>query len=834
MRTAPTESASAQGSLLSRVQRLPLWVTMPAIVAVYVAAAKLGLSMAFVAEQVTVVWPPVGIALAALLLLGARMAPAIFVGALVANALTSAPLAVAAGIATGNTLEALGAFWILRRGGVDSELTRLRDVLLLITGAALASTTVSATIGVTSLCVGGVQPWTAFGRLWWVWWLGDCVGDLIVAPLLLVWMSAPQPRWQRDRVLEAAGLLAGVVAVTITVFVGPLGLWREGYPLHYVTFPFVIAAALRFGQRGATSTTLIVSCLAISSTVNGFGPFAAGSVGERLMMVQLYMAVVAVTALLLAAAISERNTEARGRAADYAQLAASEHRLRLALEAGQMGVWEWNIQTGAVRWSEQLTPVLGLAPGEFGGTFEAFQALVHTDDRAAVLESIARAVELRAGYDIEFRMLLPGGEVRWLSGKGQVLSDARGRAVRMLGVGMDISERKRLEGELRRRADELADADRRKDEFLAMLAHELRNPLAPLSNALHLLAQDAGDRARITEMADRQVRHLVRLVDDLLDVSRITQGKISLRKERVILADVVTRAMEMMREELEARGHQVTVSLPPRPVYLEADGARLAQIAGNLLSNAAKFTPTGGSIWLTAEALSDEVVVRVRDTGVGLAPELVPHVFDLFVQGEASLDRTRGGLGIGLTLVRRLVELHGGRVEARSAGVGQGSEFLVYLPTLGPPLTESVAGAAPTPDRPPTRGLSVLLVEDSPDAAESLAMVLRTWGHDVQVALDAAAGLEVAERLAPDVIVSDVGLPGMDGYELARRLRAHPKFGRAVLIALSGYARDEDKRRALAAGFDHHFVKPPDLDALAELLGRVQLASESRRPPLLH
>ncbi|TMA72204.1 MAG: response regulator [Deltaproteobacteria bacterium] len=431
-------------------------------------------------------------------------------------------------------------------------------------------------------------------------------------------------------------------------------------------------------------------------------------------------------------------------------------------------------------------------------------------------------------------MLLPGGEVRWLSGKGQVLSDARGRAVRMLGVGMDISERKRLEGELRRRADELADADRRKDEFLAMLAHELRNPLAPLSNALHLLAQDAGDRARITEMADRQVRHLVRLVDDLLDVSRITQGKISLRKERVILADVVTRAMEMMREELEARGHQVTVSLPPRPVYLEADGARLAQIAGNLLSNAAKFTPTGGSIWLTAEALSDEVVVRVRDTGVGLAPELVPHVFDLFVQGEASLDRTRGGLGIGLTLVRRLVELHGGRVEARSAGVGQGSEFLVYLPTLGPPLTESVAGAAPTPDRPPTRGLSVLLVEDSPDAAESLAMVLRTWGHDVQVALDAAAGLEVAERLAPDVIVSDVGLPGMDGYELARRLRAHPKFGRAVLIALSGYARDEDKRRALAAGFDHHFVKPPDLDALAELLGRVQLASEGRRPPLLH
>ncbi len=837
MRTAPAESTAApRASLVTRLQSVPLWLTMPALAALYVAAAKLGLSMAFVAEQVTVVWPPVGIALAALVLLGARVAPAIFVGAFVANALTSAPLPVAAGIAVGNTLEALGALWILRRGGVQPELARLRDVVQLVTGAALVSTTVSATIGVTSLCLGGVQPWTAFGRLWWVWWLGDCVGDLIVAPLLLVWATASPPHWRRERALEAAALLAAVVAVTMTAFVGPLGLWREGYPLHYVTFPFVIAAALRFGQRGATATTLTVSGLAIWSTVNGFGPFASGTIDARLMMVQLYMAVVAVTGLLLAAAISERNIEARGRAEDYARLAAGEQRLRLALDAGQMGVWEWNIQTGEVRWSEQLVPLLGMSAGSFGGTFDAFQALVHPDDRAVVVESIARAVELRAGYDIEFRMVLPDGQVRWLAGKGQVLSDDHGRAIRMIGVGMDIGERKHLEDELRQRVDELADADRRKDEFLAMLAHELRNPLAPLSNALHLLAQDAGDRERITDMAERQVRHLVRLVDDLLDVSRITQGKISLRKERVLLADVVTRATEMMREALEGRGHQLTVSLPPRPVHLEADGARLAQVVGNLLSNAAKFTPTGGSIGLTAETLTDEVVVRVRDTGVGLAPELLPHVFDLFVQGDASLDRTRGGLGIGLTLVRRLVELHGGRVEARSAGIGHGSEFLVYLPTLRPPLAESAA-VAEAPQREPMRargGLSILLVEDSPDAAESLAMVLRTWGHEVEVAFDAPAGLELAERLTPDVIVSDVGLPGMDGYELAGRLRAHPRFGRAVLIALSGYARDEDKRRALEAGFDHHLVKPPDLAALSDLLGRVQLASESMRPTLLH
>jgi CheY-like chemotaxis protein/nitrogen-specific signal transduction histidine kinase len=432
-------------------------------------------------------------------------------------------------------------------------------------------------------------------------------------------------------------------------------------------------------------------------------------------------------------------------------------------------------------------------------------------------------------------MVLPDGRVRWMAGEGQVFCDDHGRAKLMMGVGTDVTDRKDLEAQLRARASELADADRRKDEFLAMLAHELRNPLAPLANALHLLGHDEADRERLTEMAERQVRHLVRLVDDLLDVSRITQGKIVLRKEPVALADVATRALEMLREALDARGLHVTVSLPPRPVRLEADGARLAQVIANLLSNAAKFTAPGGSVWLTAEALEAEVVIRVRDTGVGLASELLPHVFDLFVQGDASLDRTRGGLGIGLTLVRRLVEMHGGRVEARSAGVGHGSEFLIYLPTVPGALADMVEeGRRQGAPARRTTGLRVLIVEDNADAAESLALVLRTWGHEIEVAYDALAALEVAERLTPDVIISDVGLPGMNGYDLARRLREHPTFGRAVLIALSGYARDDDKRQALAAGFDHHLVKPPDLDNLAELLGRVAASAAESRPRTLH
>jgi len=811
---------------------LALGIQLSVLTLFYVGAARLGLTMAFGAEQVTPVWPPTGIALAALLLLGLRAWPAIFVGAVVSNVTIGTPFWIACGIATGNTLEALAAAWLLRLLRVDVALPRVRDVLLLIVAGSVLSTTVSATIGVASLYLGGIQPWDALPRLWGVWWVGDAGGDLIVAPLLLVWASMPQLRWPRWRILEALALLAGVVGVSLAVFVGAFGLWREGYPLHYTIFPFVIAGALRFGHRGATTATFVASTLAIWSTVHGFGPFATGGIGERLIMVQLFMAVVAITALLLSGAIGERNAADRRRADDFARLADSEQRLRLAFEAAQMGVWDWDIQSGAVRWSDNLEALHGLPPGSFTGTFEGFQRLVHPDDRAMVSQTIARAVELRAGYDIEFRTVQADGRVRWMSGKGQVFTDDRGRAKRMMGLSMDVSDRKRLEDELRQRAGELADADRRKDEFLAMLAHELRNPLAPLSNALHLLERGGADRDQIREMAERQVRHLARLVDDLLDVSRITQGKISLRKERLLLSDAVTRAVEMMREVLDARGHQLTVSLPGRPVRLEADAARLAQVLANLLANAAKFTPSAGSIWLTAEPLDGEVVIRVRDTGIGLAPELLPNLFDLFVQGDASLDRTRGGLGIGLTLVKRLVEMHGGRVEARSPGLGQGSEFLVFLPTVESTMAEHAA----EPPRPaaaaqPTaaKGLRIVIVEDNQDAAESMAMVLGLWGHDVEIAFDAMAALQLAERAAPDVIISDLGLPGMSGYDLAKRLRQEPTFGRVVLIALSGYAREDDKRRALAAGFDHHLVKPADLDALAELLGKAQVAAAEQR-----
>ncbi|HJQ83982.1 MAG TPA: MASE1 domain-containing protein [Candidatus Binatia bacterium] len=801
--------------------------------AVYFVGAKVGLSVAFVAEQVTLVWPPTGIALVAMLLLGRRWtAPGIALGAFLANATTNEPLLTAAGIAAGNTLEALVGVWLLELVEFRPALDRLRDVLALMLLAAAFSTTVSATIGVASLCLGGVQPWSAFGSLWGVWWVGDALADLVVAPFVLVWTGTERVHLEVERRAEAALVLVATVAAGFAVFV-PSGAARSAYPLQYAVFPLVVWGALRFGQRGTATVTFVTALLAVWGTVQGSGPFSLRPGNESLLMLQLFMGVVAATGLLLGAAITERDVARQRAAAEYDRVVVSEERLRLALDAGRMGVWDWNILSGEVTWTENLAPIHGLAPGDFPGTIEGFDALVHPEDRERVRGAIARAVEDATGYEVEFRNPRPDGTIGWISGKGHVLHDASGRAVRMIGVGLDVTHRRRLEEQLRERARDLAEADRRKDEFLAMLAHELRNPLAPLSAALHLLATDAGGRERFLAMAGRQVKQLVRLVDDLLDVSRITQGKITLRREPTTVEEVVGRAVETARPLIDSRGHAFTLSLPPDPVRLDADPARLAQVIANLLGNAAKYTPPGGAIWLTADHTDDEVVIRVRDTGAGLAPDLLPHVFDVFVQGDRALDRTRGGLGIGLTIVRRLVELHGGRVEAHSPGLGKGSEFVVHLPARPVSLPEAPLGA-PGARSSTAAGLKVLVVEDNQDAAEGLAAVLGLWGHDVRLAFDGAAALEAAESWSPDVIVSDLGLPGMDGYELARRLRERPAFGKAVLVALSGYGQAEDRRRALDAGFDHHLVKPADLAALADILSGVAAGPAERPSRTVH
>ena len=426
---------------------------------------------------------------------------------------------------------------------------------------------------------------------------------------------------------------------------------------------------------------------------------------------------------------------------------------------------------------------------------------------------------LRGHQEICF--LLPDGSPLWASASVSPVFDESGDFGGILAMLTDITERRRLDEELRRRVQDLAAEDRRKDEFLAMLAHELRNPLGAISNAGYVLDQTPSADPRMRDLVGvigRQIRHLSRLVDDLLDVSRFTRGKIELRKRDVELGPIVQGAVETTRSVLEQKGHRLAVSLPAEPVRLEADATRVEQVVTNLLHNAAKFTDPDGEIGLTVETDGPRVVLRVRDNGQGIDPELLPRIFDLFVQEDRSLARSHGGLGIGLTLVRSLVERHGGTVEAHSEGPGRGSEFVVRLPRRveAPAPPSAPRDEAPeAEERGPAR---ILLVEDNVDAADALAELLRLWGHQVEVAHDGAAALQAARSGRPDVVLLDIGLPGMDGYQVSAALRQLPDLQATVIVALTGYGQESDRQRSAQAGFDQHLVKPVDLEALRRLV----------------
>jgi signal transduction histidine kinase/CheY-like chemotaxis protein len=380
-------------------------------------------------------------------------------------------------------------------------------------------------------------------------------------------------------------------------------------------------------------------------------------------------------------------------------------------------------------------------------------------------------------------------------------------------------QRRHAEAELRQKMEELADADRRKDEFLAMLGHELRNPLAPVTTALQLMRLHNDEPLRVTrarETIERQVEHMTRLIDDLLDVSRITRGKIELRNEAVVLSTLVARAVEAARPVIDERGHRLTLDLPSEPVALSGDPARLEQVLANLLNNAAKYTDVGGRIWLRAFVHADELVLSVKDNGAGLTSAMCDRVFDIFVQGPEVRAYARGGLGIGLTLVRRLVEMHGGTVAVRSDGPGQGSEFIVRLPIrpVPQPAASALPGDGALPEGPRRR---ILVVDDNVDAADALAELLRDYGHDVRAVHDGPSAIEEAALHHPDIVLLDIGMPGFDGYEVARRMRTELGL-KATLVALTGYGEARHRRQARDAGFDEHVTKPVDIRKLETLL----------------
>ncbi|MGH9369898.1 MAG: hybrid sensor histidine kinase/response regulator, partial [Vicinamibacterales bacterium] len=422
-----------------------------------------------------------------------------------------------------------------------------------------------------------------------------------------------------------------------------------------------------------------------------------------------------------------------------------------------------------------------------------------------------------------------------------------GKPLRLIGVNIDITDRKRLTEELRISAAGLSEADRHKNEFLAMLAHELRNPLAPILVSIEILRRaqsrevvdasrlDMSDRvSHALDVLQRQVGHMVKLVDDLLDAGRISRGKIDLRRERLELSSALHHAVEAARPLCEGLNHELTVALPADPVYVDADPTRLAQIAGNLLNNACKFTPRGGHVWLTVvredasatdqaggtSTVAPQVAIRVRDTGIGIAPDQLEHVFELFTQVDTSLERSLTGLGLGLTLVKTLTEMHGGTVEVSSAGLGQGSEFVVRLPIV--PDAGTPASRPMTTGPAATTPLRILIVDDNRDSADMLAVLLKFNGHETYTAHDGVAAVEAATTLQPDVILLDIGLPGLNGYEAARRIREQQRDnGRPFLVALTGWGQDEDRHRSKEAGFDAHVVKPVDDVVLGTLLAKL-------------
>ncbi|SAK88958.1 histidine kinase [Caballeronia temeraria] len=427
-------------------------------------------------------------------------------------------------------------------------------------------------------------------------------------------------------------------------------------------------------------------------------------------------------------------------------------------------------------------------------------------DRAHVAEAYRQLLANGTPYQVEYRIVRASGGPRWVAERAFPVRGAAGhpaRPYRIAGIVNDISERKAAELLLR-------EADRRKDEFLAMLAHELRNPLAPIRNAVDLLDPDREPSVQhfgtVRAIIDRQVRHLSRLVDDLLDVARITQGKITLRQETVDLAAAMAAAIETVQPALDRKRHVLTVKLPDAPLYIVGDSVRLAQVFGNLLSNASKYSIEEGEIAVETEQFGDEVRIVVRDNGIGIAPDMLPHIFDLFVQSETSLERSEGGLGIGLPLAKTLVELQGGRIEAFSAGPQAGSEFVVWLP-LAQDAQVAAQGAPHTPAN-VSAGKRVLLVDDSVDAATAMALLLEADGYDVRTAHDAAEALVLSESFLPQIVLLDIGLPGMDGYRLASEMRARPATADALLIAVTGYGQAHDRQRSKEAGFDHHLVKP--------------------------
>ena len=509
----------------------------------------------------------------------------------------------------------------------------------------------------------------------------------------------------------------------------------------------------------------------------------------------------------------------------------SEERFDLAVAGSNDGIWDWDVRTNEVYYAPRFKELLGFRDDEFDNSFAAFETALHPDDRQETLELVHRHLKDREPYDVEYRLLTKCGEYRWFRARGQAIWDETGQAIRMAGSLTDITERKQAEVALEQNAAEIqhayetlriAEAEARKavrerDQFLAMLSHELRNPLSAIRNGMGVLGHVHADREtieRAREAIQRQVHHMSNLLDDLLDVARVTQGKIGFRPRPLDLNELMLESAEAIQPIMDAHGHEFSVLPDPASVAVEGDPTRLLQIIENLLTNAAKYTPHGGKIAAVLKKQQAFCELSVRDNGRGIDPDLLEEIFDMFFQSNHALDRSEGGMGVGLTLVRALVEMHGGTISAQSDGLGKGSRFVVRLPLAVGPASPSEKGVAAAMGG----TVRIVLIEDNQDSREMLQSLLRLEGHQVESAEDGQKGLDTILQQRPDIAVIDIGLPIMDGYEVARRVRKHFSNSELMLVALTGYGQEQDQEAAYQAGFDEHLVKPVNLEKLKQLL----------------
>ena len=768
------------------------------------------LGLALTERGLAALWPAAGLVTGLWLITPRSLRPhvlaAMAAGLFVSNMLAGRPLPMNVLFVVANCGEAMlvGAllkFWV----GHPIRLETLPQVGYFIAAVGM-TVTVGGSIGSPVLHWLSAAGGLSVSHVWGMWVSARGLGMLTVTPAIVALAQMPKSRFQeawRDGKAAIAlmlGILGGAYALISADFIHSdlLNLLT----LLVVVYPFLLWIAAR-REPAWTYVSLLLLTLVVVWRLGHGGGMLQGNV----QVAQSFLLVSSLWALTLAVVLEQQR-----RAMDNAQR--SERRMRHALAAGRGFTFDYNPRRDHVR---RADPDSIIAPfdEESGAAF--FERLL-PEDRLRLQERLSQLSPQRPMYEVSYGSRRPDGKIVWLQERAVAEFDTEGAMTRLQGLTMDITRQREVEEALR-------EADRKKDRFIATLAHELRNPLAPIRTSAELLGSPVAGPAEVrwaSGVIRRQVAHMSSLLDDLLDVARITQGKLVLRKEWVRLRPVIDTAVEAVRPLIDGRHHRLVVQLPQPDPALEADPVRLAQVVSNLLNNAAKYSDDHGEIRLGARIDASMLEITVADDGIGIPPEALGSVFEMFTQIQGASARSEGGLGIGLSLVKGLIELHHGTITVHSAGPGKGSCFTIRLPCI-PPAAEDV----PMHDSNMTAGAGagrrILVVDDNRDAADSLAMLLQMDGHEVRVAYAGKQALEIAASgFVPDVAILDLGLPDIDGYELARQLRLDPKMQRATLVALTGWGQDEHKQRAREAGFDHHLTKPVDPDRLVALIAAAE------------